>query len=80
MVGPCCCGTVVQHPGIFSIALKRPTFGCAIACESGKPSGLLVQGCTGLSNKKDLESKLIADSPCLWTVTKEVGPRYRQVC
>ena len=75
MVGPCYCGTVVQPPRTISIALKRPTFGCAIACESGKPSGLFVQGCTGLSKKVDIHSKRIADSPGVQTVTKEVGWR-----
>ena len=76
MVGPCYSGTVVQPPGTICIALKRPTFGCAIACESGKPSGLLVQGCTGLSKKVDIHSKRIADSPGLQTVTMEAGRRW----
>ena len=77
MVGSCCCGTAVQHPGIilYQVALKRPTFGCAFACESGKASGPLFQGHPGLRERREMNGKRIADSPGLWTMTKEVGRR-----
>ena len=67
MVGSCCCGTAVQHPGtiLYQVALKRPTFGCALACESRKASGSLFQGCPGLRERKGMNGKRIAESPGL---------------